>query len=122
MSETKRRDSLPLSGESKSHAYSQNEQSVTLPHSFSADNREMIVVKGVSDVISFDDLSVVLVTTQGLLTIEGEGFHVSVLNTNDGIVKITGKLYSLLYTDEKQGADTRDRQKSTGGLIRRFFS
>ncbi len=87
-------------------------------HSLSAINRDTIVVKGVKDVISFDEENVLLVTMCGQLALEGARLHVKVLNTKDGVVEVTGKLNGLLYYDEPAtGTESKGKGRSFG----RFF-
>ncbi len=89
-------------------------------HSIQATDRREIAVHGVREVISFDDTLVRLVTTAGLLNLEGEGLRVHVLNTRDGIVAVTGKLCGLLYEEEPPaGADARASLDRPRGLFGR---
>ena len=68
-------------------------------HSLLAVNREAVTVKGVSDVISFDESMVVLVTGCGNLALEGRDLHVTTLDTQNGVVEVTGRLCGVLYDD-----------------------
>ncbi len=89
-------------------------------HSLLAQDRHTVTVHGVTDVISFDENGVFLVTTCGQLNLEGSDLHVNVLNTEDGIVEVTGKLNGLLYYDEPIKNDRDGRRK--GKRANRFFS
>ena len=91
------------------------------PHSFYADRREGMIVRGVLDVLSFDDSEVLLVTTSGHLSLEGTSLHVTVLNTKDGIVEITGKLYGLLYDDDDPALNG-SKHKGKRGFFGRLLS
>ena len=71
-------------------------------HSLVVGDRKEITVRGVSDVLSFDDVNVRLVTTCGVLNLEGEGMRIHVLNLKDGIVAVTGQLNGVLY-EEPEG-------------------
>ena len=68
-------------------------------HSLIAGDRREITVRGVSEVLSFDDAIVRLVTTCGILNLEGQGMRVHVLNLKDGVVAVTGQLNGVLYED-----------------------
>lgn len=68
-------------------------------HSLSAADRREITVQGVSEVLSFDDAVVRLVTVCGILNLEGEGLRVHVLNLKEGVVVVTGRLNGVLYED-----------------------
>ena len=86
-------------------------------HSITSQDRRAITVRGVREVISFDDGGVDLLTVCGRLTLEGEGLRVTVLNTKDCIVEVTGKLCGLLYED----IDVQDSKSERRGRRSRFF-
>lgn len=88
-------------------------------HSLFAQDRRTMTVHGVTDVISFDENGVFLVTSCGQLNLEGSNLHVNVLNTEDGIVEVTGTLNGLLYYDLQQTSDKIHRKAKRQG---RFFS
>jgi sporulation protein YabP len=84
-------------------------------HILTARDREQITVSGVTEVVSFDETNVRLVTVCGILNLEGEGLRIHVLNTADGAVAVTGKLCGVLYEDP----DAPDRTPKARS--RRFF-
>ncbi len=88
-------------------------------HSLVAIDRCEITVKGVSEVISFDEANVRLVTVCGILNLEGEGLRIHVLSTKDGTVAVTGQLNGVLYEDAKATSD--DPGTRTKGRSRRLF-
>lgn len=93
------------------------------PHSLFLDNRRSMTIHGVTDVLSFDENEVYLVTSCGRLSLEGTGLHVTVLNTGDGIVEVTGRLYSLLYDDnDTLNSGDHGKHKAKGGFFGRLFS
>ena len=67
-------------------------------HSLAFAGRQNGTVTGVLDVISFDMNSVLLETTQGMLTVKGADLHVSRLNLDKGEVDIDGQVDSLAYS------------------------
>ncbi len=87
-------------------------------HSLWAVNRKEITVKGVEDVLSFDDHTVDLVTSCGRMTLEGQNFRVTVLDTAGGVVSVTGTLCGVLYElpDGGQNGTT-----GKGGRLARLF-
>lgn len=85
-------------------------------HTLTARDREQISVSGVSEVVSFDETNVRLITSRGILNLEGEGLRIHVLNTADGTVAVTGKLNGVLYEDESAPAQNTGKPRS-----RRFF-
>ena len=90
-------------------------------HSFTAGNREIMTVSGVTEVLSFDDLGVLLMTTCGQLSLEGTNLRVTVLNTKDGVVEITGRLCGLLYEDETASSGS-EKHKGKHGFFGRLLS
>jgi sporulation protein YabP len=86
-------------------------------HSLSAGNRESVTVTGVSDVVSFDETNVRLVTVCGILNLEGEGLRIHVLNLKEGTVAVTGRLNGVLYEDP----DTSAGEPAKKPRSRRFF-
>lgn len=74
--------------------------------------REMSLC-GVTDIESFDDTGAVLRTTEGELTLEGEDIKIGTLDTDKGIVTVTGRIDGIYYTN--------DRPDGKKGIISRFF-
>ncbi|MFV0519781.1 MAG: sporulation protein YabP [Lachnospirales bacterium] len=70
-------------------------------HSISMENREMLNITGVIDVISFDEEIVVTETEDGVLIIRGFDLHVSNLNLDGGHLSVDGSIYSINYDDTK---------------------
>ena len=100
-----------------------HEKNAAKPHSFRADQRASMVIQGVTDVLRFDEDCVYLVTTCGQLSIEGERLHVTVLNTRDGIVEISGKLCGLIYDDLQDApSNAADKHKGRHGFFRKLLS
>ena len=69
-------------------------------HEIIMKNREELSITGVSDVTSFDDVLVELVTETGLMSVEGEGIHISLLDTENGRLTLTGKMSGVYYSDK----------------------
>jgi sporulation protein YabP len=86
-------------------------------HSLVAMDRNEITVKGVSEVLSFDESLVRLVTVCGVLNLEGEGLRVHVLDLKSGTVAVTGRLNGVLYEAE-EAEEPSARGK---GRARRLF-
>ena len=62
-------------------------------------DRASISLSGVNKIISFDDEEFIMDSIMGLIHIKGENLELIKLDTNDGNVKIKGKINSLLYLD-----------------------
>ncbi len=70
-------------------------------HSLQAHDRKDMLVRGVREVLSFDETNVRLVTTAGIVNLEGRDLRIHTLNTKDGIVAVTGILDGVLYENEE---------------------
>ncbi len=56
-------------------------------------------ITGVREVLSFDEQSVVLITSCGEMTMEGHELRVGTLDTERGIVAVDGNISSVYYID-----------------------
>lgn len=76
-----------------------------MPHSLMLQNREVLELGGITNVLSFNDLEIVCTSDCGELVIKGERLNVEVLDLDTGDLKITGKVFALVYSDTvtKQG-------------------
>ena len=74
--------------------------------------RTLLEIDGVTDVRGFDENTVLLVTSCGDMTVEGEGLHITHLALEEGCVCVEGRIDGLFYTD---GA-----KKEKGGFFSRF--
>lgn len=83
-----------------------NEPKPSLPHTITLRDRAQLQISGVCEVISFDDTAVVLRTTRGAMTVEGEKLHVSTLDIDRGEVILDGTVNGIYYAgdgSEKSG-------------------
>ena len=83
-------------------------------HKIFLDGRRSLRMTGVCDVDSYDERVLTVRTTQGLLTLEGGGFHVKRLSLEDGELLLEGEISALYYEDEPHAA-------SQGGFLSRLF-
>ena len=88
--------------------------SANLNHNIIMENRSKISISGVEDVDSFDEQTVVLFTSAGLLTVRGNDFHINKLNVDSGEVVIEGDVESLTYSEAMGGRDK-------GGFFAKMF-
>lgn len=73
------------------------EKNIFFPHKLMIENRQGGTITGVTDVMSFDEKDILLMTQAGKLTVKGEQLHVKRLNLEKGEVDIEGRVDSLLY-------------------------
>ena len=83
-------------------------------HRITIDQRERTVIDGVTDVISFDEESIVCETDMGTVFVRGAGLHVEKLNLDQGELDITGTVDRVEYGEE--GALSKG-----GGILGRIF-
>lgn len=77
-------------------------------------SRKHIDITGVKDVISFDDRSVVMMTSGGDMTVEGEELKIGVLDTDKGIVSVDGNISAVIYYDSTPS----EKRKLFGKMFR----
>ncbi len=80
-----------------------NEEGKSIPksHQLRLVGRESMELSGVTDVVSFDEESVMLSTVCGDLQIEGSGLHIHVLSMEEGIVTLDGRVDGISYYDPR---------------------
>jgi len=67
------------------------------PHAITLENRQRAGITGVTDVLSFNEQEVVLVTEGGDITLLGEGLHIARLNLDDGQLMVEGDIAGIEY-------------------------
>lgn len=82
-----------------------------LPHKLTLNERSRLTISGVTEVISFDDASVVLKTCMGTLTVQGDGLQLKTLSVEGGQVEVDGTVSSLSY----------EEPRTEGGWLSRLF-
>ena len=79
-------------------------------HVLTLEQRKHLTMTGVSEVVSFDDAAVVLRTSLGTLTVQGQGLRLKTLSTDGGQMAVTGEVAALSYEEPREG-----------GWLRRIF-
>ena len=69
-------------------------------HSITMEERNKVVIVGVIDVFSFDEIQVEIETIQGMLLIQGEGLHITRLSLDKGDLALEGLINSVAYHDD----------------------
>ncbi len=87
------------------------EPSMHLPHDLSIKERQKLTMTGVTEVLGFDDTTVLLQTTLGELTVEGTALQLCQLSPEGGRVAIAGNICALRYEEPRAG----------GGWLRRLL-
>ena len=93
-------------------AYELDRDRPELEHRVLLEGREELVISGVEEVESFDENTIVMLTSRGTLVVRGEELHIEKLSLDGGDLRVEGSIDSLTYED-----GGRER----GGLFSRLF-
>jgi len=63
--------------------------------------RNRMNLTGIEDVVSFDELSIYLITQNGNLLIEGDDLHITTLDVAAGNMTVDGKIRAVIYNDKE---------------------
>ncbi len=72
-------------------------EEMTLPHKLSLNGRNSLTMSGVTEVVRFDEETVVLKTSMGLLNVHGQGLQLKNLSLEGGQVAVDGTVDALIY-------------------------
>lgn len=82
-----------------------------MPHKLTMTERNILTMTGVTEVISFDEACVVLRTSMGTLTVQGQELKLKTLSLEGGQIEVDGTVTALAYEEPRQ----------SGGWARRLF-
>lgn len=74
-----------------------------LPHKLTLTERKDMALTGVTEVVSFDENTVVLKTSQGDLVIHGQGLQLKNLSQEGGQVAVEGTVFACAYQQSRKG-------------------
>ena len=72
-----------------------------LPHRLTLNERRELTMTGVTEVVSFEDSSVVLRTGLGTLVVQGSGLQLKTLSQDGGQVAVEGSVSALVYEEPR---------------------
>lgn len=87
------------------------QEAIKLPHKLTLNERKSLTVTGVAEVVSFDEASVVLRTSMGILVVDGSGLQLKNLSQDGGQVAVEGSVSGMVY----------EETKPAGGLLQRLL-
>lgn len=70
-----------------------------MPQSLNLEDRRLLSITGVEDVVEFDDKNVALQTVQGRLTIYGSGLKMGKFNVATGELSLEGNIAAMCYSE-----------------------
>ena len=76
---------------------------LSAPHHVVIEERKSLTVSGVEDVERFDENTVVLSTTKGVMVVTGENLHIEKLSLDGGDLKVEGDVDAVTYEDDGGG-------------------
>ena len=76
-------------------------ENIQLPHKLTLNERKNLTMTGVTEVVSFDDTSVVLHTVLGTLEVQGENLQLKTLSIDGGQVAVDGHITALYYEEPR---------------------
>ena len=88
------------------------EGGLSAPHHVVIEERKSLTVSGVEDVERFDENTIVLSTSKGVMVVTGENLHIEKLSLDGGDLKVEGLVNALIYGEESRGR---------GGLLARLL-
>lgn len=87
------------------------EPELKLPHKLTLQDRSSLTMSGVTEVVTFDENTVILRTQLGTLVIQGQELQLKSLSPEGGQVSVTGKVCAMIYEEPRPAS-----------LWRRLFS
>lgn len=84
---------------------------LVLPHRLVLNERGTLTMTGVTEVVSFDELAVVVKTALGTLVIQGKELQLKQLSPDGGQVSVEGNVSALIYEEPRK----------SGGWLRRLL-
>lgn len=78
-------------------------------HILTLENRNKLSLTGISDVDSYNDQEIIAVCSCGELTIKGDMLHIEELNLESGVLTVSGKIVSLIYSEKFTSASLLKR-------------
>ncbi len=84
----------------------------TKKHNLILENRNILSLNGIDDVLGFDEETVTLSGNCGILIVKGEKLHISKLSLETGEVNLDGKINAIIYTEDS---------KNKSGIFSRLF-
>ena len=74
-----------------------------MPHDLQLKERKALTLSGVTEVVSFDDSTVVLQTALGTLVVQGRELQLKTLSLEGGQVAVDGTVTALTYEEPRSG-------------------
>lgn len=73
-----------------------------LPHKLQLNERRQLTMSAVTEVVSFDENTVVLQTALGTLIVQGSQLQLKTLSLEGGQVAVDGNISALIYEEPRE--------------------
>lgn len=80
------------------------EPQLQMPHKLTLNERSSLSMTGVTEVVSFDDSTVILHTGLGTLVVQGRDLQLKTLSPDGGQVAVAGTVSALIYEEPRNTA------------------
>ena len=80
------------------------ENQLQMPHKLTLNERSSLSMTGVTEVVSFDDSTVILHTALGTLVVQGRDLQLKTLSPDGGQVAVAGNVSALIYEEPRSSA------------------
>ena len=77
------------------------EDRIPLPHKLTLNQREDLTLTGVTEVVSFDETTVIAHTELGTLVVQGKELQLKTLLPEGGQVAVDGTITALIYEEPR---------------------
>lgn len=75
----------------------------TLPHTLTLNERTLLTMTGVTEVLSFDETTILMRTDLGILQIQGQNLKLKELSQQAGEMAVEGTVSALQYAQAGKG-------------------
>ena len=82
-------------------------ENIQLPHKLTLNERKSLTMTGVTEVVSFDDMTIVLQTVLGTLEVQGQQLQLKNLSIDGGQVAVDGHITALYYEEPRKAGGFR---------------
>ena len=72
-----------------------------MPHRLTLNERSALTMTGVTEVVSFEDSTVVLHTSLGTLIVQGQNLQLKTLSLEGGDIAVEGQVSALIYEESR---------------------
>ena len=77
------------------------DQQSILPHKVTLNGRKQLTVTGVTEIVSFDETTVIAHTELGTLVVQGKELQLKTLLPEGGQVAVDGNITALIYEEPR---------------------